>query len=175
MSSLKEIHDWLNKQERMLDGRPIWRLVWSENLIEKREGEFSDWYGNIFIRSYYGIKEGRKYNYIHERWIVEKFVPCDVRKYSIIGDNGGTYEPLYVFETRNREFLMPTLKTTQFLVEFARSNVRSTPGENKAWAERAEDEEFKKCYEIVGAETSDPIASLIHTASGVSMHVVRPK
>lgn len=155
----------------MLDGRAIWRLVWSENITEKRKGTFQDWYGSIFVREYSGIREARKYNYISERWILEKFSPGKVDKYDISGDSGGSYEPFYVFESGSGEYLEPTYRTVQFIIQFARQSAVMTPAERQAWADKAEDEEFKKCYEEIGAATSDPIPSLLHTASGVSMHV----
>lgn len=169
--SLKPIHDWLNRQERFIDGKPLWRLIWSENITEKRFGKFQDFYGSIFIREYVGIREARKYNYVSERWILERFNPGKVDKYDISGDGGGSYEPLWVFESGKGDYLEPTLKAVQFLIEFARQDTRMTPAERQAWADKAEDEEFKKCYEEIGASTSDPIPSLLHTASGVSMHV----
>lgn len=173
--SFKEIHDWLNKQERMLDGRPIWRLVWSENLTEKRHGLFQDWYGSIFIREYRGIREARKYNYISERWILEKFNSCRAGDFSFSGDSAGSYEPVWVFETGNGDYLAPTFKAVQFIIEFARQNRVMTAAERQIWAQRAEDEEFKKCYEEIGATTSDPIASLLHTHDGVSYYAPKEK
>lgn len=172
MSDANSVHRWLKEQERMLDGRPIWRLVWSESLTEKRHGEFSDFYGNLFIRSYIGVREVRKYNYIKDRWIIEKFVPG--HNPEIQGDGGGSYEPFFVFESAKGEYLPPTLKVVQFIVDMARQRVVSTPSERKDMVQRAEDAEVAAFLGRLEDEGRSPIESLIHTREGVSLYVPKP-
>lgn len=156
----------------MLDGRPIWRLVWSDLMTEKRQGEFNDFYGDIFIRSYRGIREVRKYNYIKERWILEKFSPG--QNPDISGDDGGSYEPFFVFESAKDDYLAPTLKVVEFIITMARQRVVSTPSERKAVVEKAEDEEVKQFLGELEDKGRSPIESLLHMREAVSLYVPNP-
>lgn len=102
---------------RYLDGRPIFRVVWAGDQYEFRHGTFEEYSGPIFLRSFTGIKQVKKYNYIQEnRWILEKFVPppnsiCEDLPDSI----HGTYEPLYIFEAKGQA-LKPILSACQLAI-----------------------------------------------------------
>lgn len=105
---------------RSLDGRPIWRIVWSTDQREVRLGKFSDFYGNIFLREVEQVREVPKYWYSQDRWILERltFLPptaaihkelraqidLDIYKPT----TNGTYEPIYVFQDAYRNPLPVT-------------------------------------------------------------------
>lgn len=98
---------------RVLDGRPIYRVVWSPDQLEMRKGKFSDWYGDhIFIREYTAVKEVKKYWYMPEpAWVLEKLVFIhgnqalkDVSE-ELVNARNGTYEPIYTF--RNSKGPLP--------------------------------------------------------------------
>lgn len=170
--AFKEIEDWLKKQEKRLNGQPIYRLVWSDTQTEKRFGTFTDFTpGGLFIREITETRETRKYNYIHERWILEKF--SEGRNAEISTDEGGTYEPFWVFEDGKGNYIDPSLKVVQFIVEFARSSVKASPGERKALIERAEEEEVKEYMNELEGSGRTPIESLLHTREGISMYFKR--
>lgn len=79
-----------------LSGQPHFRVVWSEDQYEVRVGNFNEFYGPIFIRSYRGAKKVQKYNYIKDRWILEMWKLCNPPT-EIVDYN--FMEPIYVFES----------------------------------------------------------------------------
>lgn len=82
------------------DTLPLFRLVWSEGLTEKRHGTFEKWYGKIFISEETGIKEVKKYSWIKDRWILEVYLGNQKMINDIkLGDG---YEPVWVFNKDNK-------------------------------------------------------------------------
>lgn len=105
------LNNKLSERGRSLDGRPIWRLVWAPNQLEKRIGDFSDFYGSIFLRRRRELRTVPKYWYIGPRWVLERltFLPAsasihrELVSQSVELDifapvKNGTYEPIYVFQ-----------------------------------------------------------------------------
>lgn len=88
------------------DGQPLFRLIWSTNVTEKRYSEFSDFSGDIFIRTVREVREVLKYPFAQDRWILEKIEPITegARLMGLV-DGNWTYEGIYVFQDRNSEFL----------------------------------------------------------------------
>ncbi len=97
-----------------LDGKPFFRLVWSDSEFEFRKGTYNEFYGQIFLRKIEGVRNVPKYNYIHQRWILERWSPpWMVQTNEIVNHNG--YEPLYLFEDKNGNYLDPNLKVCSFV------------------------------------------------------------
>jgi len=110
----------LAERGRSLDGRPVWRLVWSTEQREIRRGKFSDFYGKIFLREVEEVREVPKYWYSPDRWVLERltFLPpgaaihkelvaqidLDIYKPT----TNGTYEPIYVFQDSSKNPLPVT-------------------------------------------------------------------
>jgi hypothetical protein len=99
----------------MYNNLPIYRLVWSEDIMEHRKGTFREFYGDIFLREFNGVRLVRKYNYIHERWIFEAF-SVEGGSPEVPGSLEGDYVPIYVFESANGESLPVTRKVLEFLI-----------------------------------------------------------
>ena len=137
-------------------------------MTEKRFGHFQDFYGDLFVRAYDGIRECRKYNYIKDRWILEKFTPG--YNPEIQDDYGGTYEPFFVFESAKGEYLPPTIKVVQFIVYMARHRVVTTAAERKEIMEAAEEQELKEFLGKLEEVGRSPIESLLETGEGVSLY-----
>lgn len=77
------------------DGKPLYRLVWSDSQIEKRFGTWEIWSGQIFIREFTGVHEAPKYPWIKNRWILERregHIPNPELAEQI------EYEPKWVFQ-----------------------------------------------------------------------------
>jgi hypothetical protein len=89
---LAEVYD------KTLDGRPIFRVVWSNDQFEVRNGTFNEFYGRIFLRTVTGARVVRKYSYIQERWILEKWFPIEPT-HELPSPDG--YEIIYLFEDKN--------------------------------------------------------------------------
>jgi len=74
---------------------PNYRIVWSENELEKRKGLFQTFTpSGIFVRAEYGVREVKKYNYLDPQYILEKLTP-NINNPEIAV--GMTYEPLWCF------------------------------------------------------------------------------
>ena len=124
----KELNKFLEKFGFTLDGKQIYRLVWSDSEFEWRKGVFREFLGEIFLRETIGIKEVRKYNYIHARWILERNFPPEFVNNSEIA-NPNYYEPIYVFQDRFGSYLEPTEKVLDFLIRAAENNTPATESE----------------------------------------------
>jgi hypothetical protein len=113
---IDRINKWLDETYgHDLLGRPNWRIIFSTGEMEKRKGMFAEFYGHIFVREYYGVKEQPKYlyhPYWREKWILERldFTPNP----ELALDVAGHYEPIYVFYDENGNYLKPTMKAVQW-------------------------------------------------------------
>ena len=92
-------------------GRVKYRLVFSDDMLEKRFGHFEDWYGkSIFIREYIGVRETKKYNHLFHQYILEKLIYSPSKE--IIGSENGHYECLYAFP----KGLPPIIKACVYVI-----------------------------------------------------------
>lgn len=95
----------LAEEYRLLDGRAIYRIVWSDEQFEVRKGTFTDWYGHILIREEHNItREVKKYWYFDKpSWVLEKLVFFGNRKEmeevtkELVNAQNGSYETIYRF------------------------------------------------------------------------------
>lgn len=81
-------------------GRQIYRVVWSDDQIEKRFGTFREMYGSIFVREYRGMDVVKKYPYIKHRWVLEKLMFALTDEVIGLDLDGRCYEPIYTFEDK---------------------------------------------------------------------------
>lgn len=143
--------------------QPMFRLVWAPDQRELRRGEFNVYAGEIFIRTEVGVREMPKYPYIGERYVLEQWYP-PVLSYSeeLPNSKYGSYEPLYVFEDKNRNKLPLNIKVVEMIM-YAKFNDRQSPDQRKSRLATEEDEkdqkETKYFEEVI--DTSD-ITSLLH-------------
>jgi hypothetical protein len=74
MTEVQILNKRLEKEGLSITGEVIYRLVWSNRIFENRFGNFRDFIEgtNILIREVKETRLVRKYNYINERWILEK-------------------------------------------------------------------------------------------------------
>lgn len=70
------------------------RVVWSDDQLERRLGTFTDTISDTFQREVTEIREVPKYPWLSNQWIVERLVP-NVRR--DVYDGQYIYEPLYCF------------------------------------------------------------------------------
>lgn len=139
-SDIVAMNKWLsdNGGERTDDKLPNYRLVWSEEIFEARLSTFRDFdsSGAIFLREVTEVRTVPKYNYIKNRWILEKYFGYSADEIK----NGDGYECIYCFEDKNGNFLVPTIKVLDIILYSARY------GKPQKWRERVaemKDKEFK--------------------------------
>ena len=122
---IRIIDTWLKKQGKTPVGDPIFRMIWSTTATEVRHGTFNEFSGTLFVRQVTETRETRKYNYIHDRWILEKWIPPEkslIRELPL--SYQGSYEPIFVFEDKDGNFLEPNIKVVEFIIDHLR-NVES--------------------------------------------------
>jgi len=113
MLVIAAINDSLKHQYRVLDGRAMYRIVWSDDQLEKRMGTYCDYYGSILIREEHKcLREIKKYWYLTTPcWVLEKlvFLPHEREMYDLIKElveaRNGTYETVYTFINKKGEHL----------------------------------------------------------------------
>jgi hypothetical protein len=115
----------LSKQGTSITGKVIYRLVWSEHIFEYRHGLFRDFTpSGLFIREVVETRKARKYNYIKERFILEKWAPGNLTANAELPDAiNGDYLPIYVFEDKKGDYLAPTRKALEFIVNYMQGKV----------------------------------------------------
>ncbi len=101
-------------------GDPIFRVVFSEDQTEKRNGTFNEYYGNIYLRTVNEIKEVSKYPWIHRKWILERWAPGELAYHSDLvleNNKNGVYVCVYVFQDKDQNYLPPLLKVTEIVIK----------------------------------------------------------
>lgn len=152
MTDVEIINQRLLSFGKTLNNRPKWRVVWSDDQLEKRTGIFNEFVTGIFIRTKVGTFEVPKYPYIKERWILERYVPPEYSYNPEIPDSrNGSYEPLFPFEDGDGNPLPLNIKACEFIVRMAESP-RSKMNENeiKAHLEKKEALEVEEILQSLG-------------------------
>ena len=92
---------------------PNFRIVWSADQFEDRFGEFNDFYGDIFIRSFKGVRRVHKYQEDPPSFVLERLLPNQSDE---IVNSKFTYEPLYFFRTDSGEQLPLEWRAIEFIM-----------------------------------------------------------
>lgn len=142
---VEAINKSLLEQFRVLDGRPIYRLVWSDDQYEVRKGKFSDFYGHIFLREVTAIRNIKKYWYIQEPcWIMEKliFIEGHAALKDIVSElveaGNGVYESVFAFGNKPVAW-----EVIDFILHTLHNPQRPDPAKVKAMEELEEKNEVK--------------------------------
>ena len=105
------------------DNRPLYKLVWSSSELELRHGTFREFHDDVFIREVTETRWTRKYWYINDRWVLERWMPgalVAINEKDLPGvARQGSYEPLYTFEDGDRLYLAPNIKVLDFIITMA--------------------------------------------------------
>src|SRR5487761_29066 len=126
MTEVERLNKWLEKFGRSITGQVIYRLVWSNRIFEHRFGTFRDFTDSgLFIHEVKEVRYVRKYNYINERWIFEKWAPGNLTAHQENPDAmNGDYIPVYVFEDSKRRYLSPNEKSLKFIIDFMHGQIK---------------------------------------------------
>jgi|ERR1035437_4046659 hypothetical protein len=164
--AIEKINDWLKEfGGENPQAEPFFRIVWSNDQYEIRNGEFNIFSGMLFLRTEIGDKLVRKYNYIHERWILEKWFPQSlVRNTETPAVTNGDYEPFYVFQDKNGNYLFPTLKVVEFIFYSMMHGKPSTEQEILTEMKIKEDKEIQTFMDMI--DTS-PIGNALRMKEAV--------
>lgn len=119
-----------------LDGLPKFRVVWSAEETETRIGDIEEWYGGIFVRKYRGPAICPKYAYLPGRWVLEVLVPTNNEELT----TKQSYEPLYVFQNKNGEYLPLNWEVCRIIINVVLNREKPKPINDI----EAEDEAMRK-------------------------------
>jgi hypothetical protein len=98
---------------KSIDGRPNFRVVFSDTQFEKRFGTFEVYVGPLFLREETCLKEVPKYPYIDGKHVLEEL------KYGVFPDQpfvNSSYEPLWTFMDKDRNPLPPIWEAVEVVV-----------------------------------------------------------
>ena len=165
MTDVEIINQQITSFGKNLREEPLYRIVWSDYQTELRYGRFREFFGKIFLREIVGTKEVPKYNFISERWILERwFPPEQVYNPEIPMSAQGSYEPIYVFQDKFGGYLHPNQRVTEIIIGRAEHPIRKTPEERKTEEEEREEKEIQ--YYMDYLEVS-PITNALHMKEAV--------
>jgi hypothetical protein len=121
MEPKKDLNDFLLARGGLnLFQKPLYKLVWSTSELELRYGTFREFHDDVFIREVTETRWTRKYWYINDRWVLERWIPaelCSTRE--LPNSKQGSYEPIYTFEDGDRLYLEPNIKVLDFIITMA--------------------------------------------------------
>lgn len=153
--TLKLINSNLKKYFGSVNGVPMFRLVWSNDVYEKRAGDKARFYGPIYLKTETGVTLEPKYFWEHARdkWVLERYYSgCPDPE--LTADENGHYEPVYFYKHS------PTWEIVEFLMKIKIFGA-------KVVAKETEKERFEKMVEFYADELSQDVSSLeIHRALG---------
>jgi len=145
----KDLNEHLKAKGLNIFGQPLYKLVWSSSELELRHGTFREFHDDVFIREVTETRWTKKYWYINERWILERWIPAELcNTAELPNSTQGSYEPIYVFEDGHRFYLEPNIKVLDFIVTMAEKPHRITKEEI---FNEIKDKEDKEVQAIVDA------------------------
>lgn len=104
-----QINQWLiDKYGKTVENLANWRVIWSTNLTEKRNGKFNERTSSgVFLREVVGVQEVLKYPFDQDKWVLEMLVEIDQKSEVAkeLVENKWGYEPFYVFKTKDGKML----------------------------------------------------------------------
>lgn len=150
------INQDLKEKWQLLDGRPIYRIVWSPEQLEMRfSDKWTDWYGSILIRSEHkAVREIKKYWYLKQPcWVLEKIVFMSSHWHlkelmkELVNSQNGTYEPLFTFIDDEKGIHLPVdEETVGNIIHRLHNPIVRTPLDWKKVQEVEEKEEVNYFY-----------------------------
>jgi len=102
-----------------ISGIPIWRIVWSEDQIEKRLGTYDDITpGGLYLRTVTEVREVPKYRqWIQEKYVLERLVVIPEYNENDLPATRVSYEPIWVFEDKKGNYLPPKFEAAKFVID----------------------------------------------------------
>lgn len=157
---------------RYSDGRPNWRVVFSDDEFEVRFGTFKkETESGLFLGEETGYRRVPKYTYIHHKYVLEKLM-------EVFGNTELTtptsYEPVWTFEDKFKNPLPPKWEAIQILISLIHENMSKHPDGAKYKQPESESNSpeaiaariAKVEEELFGNESA--LADDLHYKSGVS-------
>lgn len=117
-------------------GQPFFRIVWSEDQLEKRIGDFEDYLPgtNILIRRVREVRECKKYPFLKPQWVMEKLFfnqhNDEILDNDTLSPRTCTYEPFWAFgHEKNGRAKRPIWDGCVYLINCWMNPRKKTPSE----------------------------------------------
>jgi hypothetical protein len=143
------LNTYLHSKGKSITGEYIYRLIWSDSILEHRKGTFNEFTeSGLFIRTFTGVKLLPKYNYIKDRWILEKWAPGSITRNNETPDAyNGDYLPVYVFEDGDGNYLPPTRKVLEFILSALDGRIKRDIVPDEKYLEEKEVEDMVESFD----------------------------
>ncbi len=116
--------------------QPFYRVVWSDEEIEKRFSEFEDYVPgtNILLRRVKEVREVKKYSYLQPQYILEKLFfnqhNKEILDNKTLAPRSCTYEPVWSFGfEKNGRARQPIWRAIELILISVNNPKRLTPSE----------------------------------------------
>ena len=158
----------LNNYGRDLSDRPWFRVVWSNDQLEKRRGTFNTFTEcGIFVRTVTEVREVPKYPYIADRWILETLVPpSQINLIDLPEARQGSYEPIYVFEDSKGNALPLNVRVVELVADHVRMPKDHSGIRQRIESEFAHKDEDEINFHMDAAEVST-ICNQLHQGEAI--------
>lgn len=139
------------------NGMPIFRIVWSEDQMEKRLMGTTDAGIELLHPE---VREVPKYRqYIHNKYLLERLVVVPVASIKELAGEQISYEPLWVYTDANDNALPPKWEVTKFVIDTVLAAQSGDGSLGAKYADKNESAEMKEARiakiheELFGNET----------------------
>ena len=163
IEKIEDINKWLSRDyPHHSDGRPLFRVVWSEDQFEKRWVTHTD---SGFELLNPVVKEVPKYRqYIQGRYILERIVTIIPGVETDLVERE-PYEVMWVFQDRHGEYLPPRYDACKIVIEQVYENMtRGVPVKKED--PEAYEKRIKHMEDILFGDES-PVTDALHYKEGV--------
>lgn len=150
---------------------PNFRVVWAPDQLEYRRGTFRDMYGDIFIREVQATRYVKKYQYIGNRWLLEKVGPNPHYQDELPGPMID-YWPFFTFETAKGEYIEPNLRICHFILYITLFRPHKPKSEQTLFEEEMakQDSEMLELFQYLDQDLfPEQVAKVVH-GEGVSLN-----
>lgn len=102
-----------------ITGLVIWRIVFSEEQIEKRYGTYDDFSpAGLYLRTVTEVREVPKYRqWIIEKYVLERLVAIPDINRDDLPTTKISYEPIFVFEDGKGNYLPPIFTVAKIVID----------------------------------------------------------
>jgi len=145
---------------------PRFRVVHSDDQLEKRYGTFSAYAGDIFLREETGIREIPKYPWLDNQWVLERLFP---NIHQDVYEGNCTYEPLWAYPTGlplNWDMIEAGVKKA---LDILPVDTVEIPKTEKEATYRVEEEKEKERKSILNQLDNTSVQSALHDGAAVTV------
>lgn len=141
--------------------KPLFRLIWSTGITEYRFSEFTDFYGDLFIRTVKEVREVLKYPFAQDRYILERLslIHPKSAELGLRTDLKEDYTEVYTFQDKQGNPLPVTIDMVETAIYLYFKFFANVPIKNRIDLKLALEakkilERKKKTREIIGDGSS---------------------